>query len=95
MKQYESNGVKYAELTVKYLLNEKEITRLERLLAFWQQYESQDGTHPFKDWDIEKLFQALMETGSSHIIDKKIKEDEWRKELITYDQMIWDGKAGE
>ena len=95
MKQYESNGVKYAELTVKYLLNEKEITRLERLLAFWQQYESPDGTHPFKDWDIEKLFQALMETGSSHIIDKKIKEDEWRKELITYDQMIWDGKAGE
>jgi len=95
MKQYESNGVKYAEMTVKYLLNEKEITRLERLLAFWQQYESPDGTHPFKDWDIEKLFQALMETGSSHIIDKKIKEDEWRKELITYDQMIWDGKAGE
>ena len=95
MKQYESNGVKYAELTVKYLLNEKEITRLERLLAFWQQYESPDGTHPFKDWDIEKLFQALMETGSSHIIDKKIKEDEWRKELIAYDQMIWDGKAGE
>jgi len=95
MKQYESNGVKYAEMTVKYLLNEKEITRLERLLTFWQQYESPDGTHPFKDWDIEKLFQALMETGSSHIIDKKIKEDEWRKELITYDQMIWDGKAGE
>lgn len=95
MKQYESNGVKYAELTVKYLLNEKEITRLERLLAFWQQYESPDGTHPFKDWDIEKLFQALMEVGSSHIIDQKIKEDEWRKELITYDQMIWDGKAGE
>lgn len=23
MKQYESNGVKYAEMTVKYLLNEK------------------------------------------------------------------------
>lgn len=95
MKQYESNGVKYAEMTVKYLLKEEEINRLERLLAFWQQYESADGTHPFKDWDIEKLFQALMEAGSSHIIDQKIKEDEWRKELITYDQMIWDGKAGE
>lgn len=95
MKQYESNGVKYAELTVKYLLNEKEITRLERLLEFWQQYESPDGTYPFKDWDIEKLFQALMEAGSSHVIDQKIKEDEWRKDLITYDQMMWDGKAGE
>lgn len=95
MKQYESNGVKYAEMTVKYLLNEKEITRLERLLAFWQQYESEDGKRPFEKWDIEKLFQALMEVGSSHIIDQKIKEDEWRKELITYDQMIWDGKAGE
>ena len=95
MKQYESNGVKYAELTVKYLLNEKEITRLERLLTFWQKYESEDGTRPFEKWDIEKLFQALMETGSSHVIDQKIKEDEWRKDLITYDQMIWDGKAGE
>lgn len=95
MQQHTINGVIYTEMTVTFTLYEDEIKRLERLLAFWQQYESPDGTYPFKDWDIEKLFQTLMETGSRHTINQKIKEDEWRKNLITYDQMIWDGKVVE
>lgn len=79
--------MKYTTIAVECLLDEREIEALEELKEHWQQYEGKDGTKPFADWTTEKVFQALMEAGCKHSISQRIKEDQFRKGLITIEEL--------
>lgn len=79
--------MEYKTMTVSYMLNEREIEALEELKSLWQQYEGKDGSKPFADWTLENIFQAVMETGSKYDISHRIKEDQFRKGLITVEEL--------
>ena len=67
-------------MKVDYLLSDEQVERLEGLLQEWKQYQNPEGEYPFKDWDIEKVFSALMTTGCSYDIDKRMEFEERRQE---------------
>lgn len=75
------------ELTFKYLATEREVEALEELLVIWREHESSDGTFPFKDWDLEKVFQAIMAGGSKYFVSKQIKDDQFRNGLIDIEEL--------
>lgn len=76
------------ELTFKYLADEREVKALEELLPLWQQYKGEDGTYPFKDWDLTNLFQAIVMAGSKYIISEQIKKDQFLHKLIDVDELF-------
>lgn len=76
------------ELTFRYMATEREVEALEELLEIWQQYKGKDGTFPFKGWDLEKVFQAIVECGSRNLVSDQIKNDQFRKGLIDVDELI-------
>lgn len=79
------------KIIFEYEPDEREVKALEELLPFWQQYKGQDGTFPFRDWGIEKLLKTFIETGIKIHISKQIKTDQWRKGLISDDEMFGKG----
>lgn len=64
---------------VEYLLSDEEVERLERLLPDYKNYPGEKGDYPFKNWDIEKLFSALMEMGCAHDINNRLDFEERRQ----------------
>lgn len=75
------------KIIFEYMANEREVKALEELLEIWKQYEEPVGTFPFKDWDLEKVFQAVTEAGISYFVSKQIKNDQFRKGLIDIDEL--------
>ena len=75
-------------VTFEYELNEREEKALEELLPFWQQWKGKNGNYPFRNWGLEKLFQAIMECGSRRFVSEQIKQDQWRKRLIDTDEWL-------
>lgn len=75
------------KITLEYKPDEREVKALEELLPFWQRYKGQEGTFPFRDWGIEKLLQTFIETGIKIHISNQIKVDQWRKGIISVDEM--------
>lgn len=76
------------EYTVTFTLNEEQEAQLEELKEAWQQYRGKDGNKPFKDWTIEKTFEAIMQYGSKYMIDAQIKKNQYELNLITTEQML-------
>lgn len=70
----------------EYEPDEREIRALEELLPHWQQYESVSGKFPFKNWGIEELFSCLVEIGIKRYVNCIIKEDQYRKEMISLEE---------
>ncbi len=67
------------EFSVTFRVTNEQVGRLHKLLPEWQNWESEDGGKPFKDYDIEKLFNVIMQTGSFHTINNHIEAEEYRK----------------
>lgn len=76
------------QYTVKYDLTEKEEAALRELLPNYQQYISAGGSRPFENYTLEDVFQSLMYIGSRHTIWRHIKEEQYRQNLISTDQLI-------
>lgn len=62
-------------ITVEYLVESEEYERLEWIT---EEYKKQGLD---KDFTPEKMFEAIMTTGSKHDIDEKFKFHEWRAGL--------------
>lgn len=88
MSKVEKN---YKYLTVRYILDAREIQAIEELLTHYQNYEDEGGSRPFAEWTIEKMFQAVMELGAKRVISEKIQEMQFRQGLIDYKEMLKDG----
>lgn len=73
---------KYRCMKVEFLLDEREVKALEELLEEYQNIEMEDHSKPFKDWTIEKVFQAVMEPGSQKCISDKLQESQLRMNMI-------------
>lgn len=71
-----------SKMTVCFLLSEKQMERLERLLPYWQQYVNDDGEKPFENMTLQELFQEIMSAGSYKIIDARLELEEWRQNRI-------------
>ena len=82
---------KHRYMQVEYLLEEREVKALEELLAAYQKYEMEDGSKPFKEWTVEKVFQTIMETGSSFVISDKIQSAQAQMGLIEWDETEEEG----
>lgn len=78
------------QYTVKYDLTEKEEEALRELLPCYQQYIAKDGSRPFEKYTLTEVFQSLMYIGSRHTIWRRIKEEQFRQNLIDIDQLIDD-----
>lgn len=79
--------MEYKKLTVEYMLDKREVEALEELKEHWQQYTSEDGGKPFAGWTLEKVFQVIMEVGCKYDISRRIKEDQFKKNLITVEEL--------
>lgn len=84
--------MEYMELSVTYLLNEREQKALEELLPYWQEYRDKDGSRPFQDWTIKELFQNVMTVGGKYMKSKQIKEFQFRQHMIDASELIGDGQ---
>ncbi len=82
----------YMELSVKYLLNEREQKALEELLPYWQEYRDMDGSRPFQDWTIKELFQHVMTLDTEHVKSKQIKEFQFRQGMIDSSELYGKGR---
>lgn len=67
------------ELQVTYRIDEKQYKKLLELLDVVRETESPsvEGTYPFKDWTVEKVFNICMIAGSKYKIDESINEMFW------------------
>ena len=75
-------------IKTEYLLSDKQVKRLEGLLADWKQYQNFEGEYPFKDWNIEKVFGAIMTIGCTYDIDRRIEFEERRQEAMKHAQPL-------
>lgn len=62
---------KYHELTVNFILSEKEMECLKEINQHFQAYVNQDGRRPFADQTIEDTFSNVMLVGSRPYIKEK------------------------
>lgn len=62
-------------ITVNYSLDQEEYERLEKITELYN-LELENKLTP------EKMFDFIMNTGSKHDIDKKLKFHEWKFDLI-------------
>lgn len=77
------------KIAIELEINDQQEAALLELLEKWQGYTSQkDGSKPFADWTLEKVFQTILECGSTHTIWHHIKEDQFRWGLITSSELI-------
>lgn len=74
-------------MTAEFMLDEREVKQLEELLGKWRAYKAKDGTQPFKDWEIEDVFQAIMETGGKHTINHHMKNCQFSFGMINANQL--------
>ena len=75
------------EITVRYIIDEKEEERLEKLLLTYQPYQDEDGAFPFKEWTIDDVFSYIMNLGARRDINTNLSITEWRQGLSEYDEM--------
>lgn len=74
-------------MTAEFMLDEREVKQLEELLEQWRTYKGKDGTQPFKDWEIEDVFQTIMEIGSKNTINRHMKDCQFRFGMINANQL--------
>lgn len=51
------------ELTVKFQLDDDMFAELEELQQGFHEWKNKDGEYPFKDFSLEKTFNAVMTSG--------------------------------
>lgn len=76
-------------VSVEFDLKEEHVQALEELLPYFKNWESQDKK-PFANWTIEDLFKHLMLAGSFHRIEELIKMEQYRQDLITFEERMED-----
>lgn len=76
------------QITVEFDLKEDMEVALLELLPCWNNYTGKEGDKPFADWTIEKLFETLMQMGSFHTIWRHIKEEQFRQNMITIEELL-------
>ena len=76
------------ELTVKFLLDEDMLEELEELQRGFHEWKNKDGEYPFKDFSLEKTFNAVMISGSKTYVREKINYAKFQIGLIDRDTYI-------
>lgn len=77
---------KIERVKVEFDLYEDEIEALNELLPFYLNYENEDGSRPFSDWNYADLIRQLLFVGSTHMIWDKIKFEQYRQRFISYEE---------
>jgi hypothetical protein len=67
-------------------IDEQQEAALKELLPAWQQYKGSEGNYPFKDCTPEHLLEMIMYEGSKWQIWRRIKLEQCRQDMITYDE---------
>ncbi len=70
------------KIPVEIMLYADQEERLKALLPYWQNYVSKEGKRPFKNMTIDDLFQTIIEIGSYHMVNAKIRAEELRQEIL-------------
>lgn len=78
--EYELNPEKYT-FSVKLSPDNAQIGRIHKLLLNWREYVAEDGTKPFADYTLEKMFEVMMQAGSYHTINRHIENLEYEQGL--------------
>lgn len=74
--EYELKPEKYT-FNVKLSPNNEQVGRIHKLLVSWREYVAEDGTKPFADYTLEKMFEVMMQSGSFHTINRHIENLEY------------------
>nr|DAJ51482.1 MAG TPA: hypothetical protein [Caudoviricetes sp.] len=67
------------EFSVTFQLTNEQIGRIHKLIPGWKEYVDEDGKKPFADYTLEKVFQTIMQIGSTHTINDHIRSEEYRQ----------------
>ena len=78
VKAYELKPERY-EFSVTFQLTNEQIGRIHKLIPGWKEYVDEDGKKPFADYTLEKVFQTIMQIGSTHTINDHIRSEEYRQ----------------
>lgn len=79
------------EVTINLDVDENQLEALKELLPEWQQYTSKQGEEkPFADLTEEKLLEYLIYRGSKRMIWQRIKDEQYRQDKITVDELLDD-----
>lgn len=76
------------ELTVKFQLDDDMFAELEELQRGFHEWKNKDGEYPFKDFSLEKTFNAVMTSGSKTYVREKINYGKFQIGLIDRDTYI-------
>lgn len=76
------------ELTVKFQLDDDMFAELEELQQGFHEWKNKDGEYPFKDFSLEKTFNAVMTSGSKTYVREKINYGKFQIGLIDRDTYI-------
>lgn len=88
--EYKTKSV--AKITVEFNLTQHHVDAIDELLEEYRKYESkEDGSRPFANYSIEDVFRMIMEVGSYRDIDNHIVGAQFRRKMITIDQLISSG----
>lgn len=71
------------ELTVKFLLDEDMLEELEELQRGFHEWKNKDGEYPFKDFSLEKTFNAFQITSCSRDRDLLLQSGYIRRTIIS------------
>lgn len=89
-KEYTTKAVK--KVTVEFNLTQHQVDAINELLEEYRKYESkEDGRKPFADYTFEDVFRMIMEVGRHQDIDSHIISAQFRRKMITIDQVIGGG----
>ena len=69
------------EFNVSFRPTNEQMGRIHKLFVGWCAWVAEDGTKPFADYTLEKFFEAMMQVGSYHTINRHIGNLEYEQGL--------------
>lgn len=63
--------LKPIKMKVEFTLENEQVVSLYKLLQAWKQCKDSYGNHPFKSYNMNKMFSIIMQSGSFHTINKQ------------------------
>lgn len=88
--EYKTKSV--VKIAVEFNLTQHHVDAIDELLEEYRKYESkEDGRRPFANYSFKDVFRMIMEVGSYHDIDNHIVSAQFRRNMITTDQLISNG----
>lgn len=97
MKKENTENAEYTtkavtKIAVEFDLTKHHVDAINELVEAYREYVSEeDERKPFADHSFEDIFRMIMEVGSYHDIDNHIAEAQFRRGMITTDQLLDSG----